>query len=281
MLVHRTCGNCCLYNLCKRGCTNPGIGCGTTLPVWNGANNTLSPDDSQFIETRLGVDTKKIVDGFASLVNRTLNSFVKRNVPLIRVVLLIKNFGASYKQITEKSFPLLNEREEEICKAENMVEVLVILSNYWSWYNYRLLQNLIIELGDQEDRKRWEEYLERLTSFLNTRLTPSVVKFNFGNECGKNQKPLLIKVDEHWNIPLWQINEFHYKIAEILEVPPSELYLSSVSRGCICLNFLIQESTIKYALPLCVSQEEALLAAGVFRLECGEYVWQVCSPFFM
>ena len=84
---------------------------------------------------------------------------------------------------------------------------------------------------------------------------------------------MLIKIDEHWEIPLGQIRELHHKIAEILKKPPKMLYFSSVSKGCICLEFLVPESM---PILLCESQKEALMAVGVFRLECGEYVFQVC-----
>jgi len=90
------------------------------------------------------------------------------------------------------------------------------------------------------------------------------------------QKPLLIKVDEIWEaISLGQIRGLHHNIAEILGVPPHVLYLSSVSKGCICLEFIVPSFMPDHLFPLTASQEKALLAANAFRLECGEYIWLV------
>ena len=127
--------------------------------------------------------------------------------------------------------------------------------------------------GDKEDETKLKEYLNKFTSFLKKRLPKSQESVSFGIRCRRGQKQLLIKVDEHWEIPLGQIRELHHKIAEILEVQSKVLYLTSVSKGCICLEFLVPESI---AIPLCASQKEALMAVGVFRMECGEYVFEVC-----
>ena len=248
---------------------------GTPLPIWNGTENNF-PADSY--ETELRQDTDRISFFFASLVNCTIESFsISGKVSLERIILWLKQLKA-YKPL-EKSFPLLGERLEELHKAEEIEKVFDILSDYWSWYNHGLLAHLIREFGDSEDKKRLTKYCKKFDSFLKERLPKSQDKFIFGTDHGQSQKPLLIKVDENWNIPLCQIRDLHCNIARILNVSRDVLYLSSVSKGCICLEFLVAESAAEHIFPLSASQEEPLLAAGVFMLECGEYVWQVCTMF--
>lgn len=280
-LVECTCGGCCLYTLCTRGCSNPGVNGGIPLPIWNGTESNFPADSWQFhYESKLTHDTNNVSFSFASLVNCTIESFsISAKVSLKRIILWLKQLKA-YKPL-ETSFPLLGERREELHKAEDIENLFDILSDYWSWYNHGLLENLILEFGGPEDKRRLTEYCNKFNFFLKERLPKSQDKFNFGTKHGEGQKPLLIKVDENWNIPLCQIRDLHYNIARILKVPPHVLYLSSVSKGCICLEFLVAELAAEHAFPLCASQEEALLAAGVFRLEFGEYVWQVCAIFYI
>lgn len=277
--VGRTCRECCLYTLCTRGCSNLGKSGGTPLPIWNGTENNFPADScSSHYETELKQDTISISFSFASLVNCTVKSFsISDEVSLQRIILWLNQLKA-YKPL-EKSFPLLGERLEELQKAEEIEKVFYMLSDYWSWYNHGLLAHLIKEFGDSEDKKRLTEYCKNFDSFLKKRLAKSQDKFIFGTDRGQGQKPLLIKVDENWNIPLCQIRDLHCNIARILNVSHDVLYLSSVSKGCICFEFLVAESAAEHIFPLSASQEEALLAAGVFRLECGEYVWQVCTMF--
>ena len=83
-----------------------------------------------------------------------------------------------------------------------------------------------------------------------------------------------IKIDKNWDTTtLEQVSQIHHNMAGILEVQLRDLYLASVSKGCICLEFLVPESM---AIPLCASQKEALMAVGVFRLEYGENLFEVC-----
>ena len=260
------CGNCGLYTLCTSGCT---VGDGT-LKLANGIWNGTSPADG-CNESELEYYTKCISDAFAHLVNHTLDSFVKKEVSLKRILVWLKQLEV-YKPL-KKPLPLLSKRMKTINKAEDMEQLFDILTEYWSWYNYHLLEKLIHEFGDEAELNK---YIGELTTFLTKQLVESQDSFRFGTRCGKGLKPMLVKVDRAWEgIRLEQIWEFHYNIATILKLPPHVLYLSSVSKGCICLKFMIPYSISGYAIPLRTSQKKALAEAGVFMLKCGTYLWQV------
>ena len=261
--VNCTCGNCHLYTLCTRGCY-PGVGSDVSLPVWSGTGRNFQADD--WDEWELANDTRKIEHAFAGLVVDTSKSFAQK-VKVDEVVLWLRQLEV-IKPLTNTSMSL-----SETMEVNDMDQLFTNISKYWSWYNYDLLENLIKRVGDKEDETKLKKYLDKFTSFLKQRLPKSQDSFSFGTRCRRGQKQLLIKVDEYWEIPLAQIRELHHKIAEILQVSPHVLYFSSVSKGCICLEFLVPEAM---AIPLRESQEEALVAIGVFRLECGECVFQVC-----
>lgn len=271
-----TCGNCSLYTLCTGACPNQDVGNSPPLPIWR-PETTYTTDNWQFYyETRLMCDTRNIESAFASLVIHTSDSF--SDLSLKRIVLWLKHLA--YKPL-KKGLQNLNDRMGEVHKAEDMVQLFDILSDYWSWYNHHLLENLILEFGSPEDERRLKEYSKKFIYFLKKRLPKSQDEFSFGTGHGKGQKPLLIKVDRNWDtVCLRQIWELHHNIAEILKVPPHVLYLASVSKGCICLHFVVPESMDERTFPLCESQKKALQEASVFRLECGEYVWEVRTNVF-
>ena len=269
--VNCTCGNCHLYTLCTRGCLNPGVGSDVSLPnIWNGTGKAFQADDWQFKdEWELTKDTRKLVKDFADFVRNTSNSLAQK-VKLEEVVLWLRQLEV-VKPLANTSMSL--SETMEVNDFKNMDQLFTNISKYWSWYNYDLLEDLIKRFGDEEDEAKLQEYLDKFTSILERRLPKSQDSFSFGTRCRRGQKQLLIKIDKHWEIPLGQIRELHHKIAEILKKRPKVLYFSSVSKGCICLEFLVPESM---AILLCESQKEALMAVGVFRLECGEYVFEVC-----
>ena len=232
------CGNCGLYTLCTSGCTVSGGTLKLATGIWNGT----SPADG-WNESELEYCTKCISHAFAHLVNHTLDSFTKKKVSLNEIVLWLKQLGV-YKPL-RMALPLLSKRMKTIRKAEDMEQLFGILSDYWSWYNYDLLAKLIHEFGDEDELNK---YISELTTFLKKRLVQSQDSFSFGTKCGKGLKPTLVLVDRTWEvIRLEQIWEFHHNIAKILKLPPHVLYLSSVSKGCICLKSMIPDSVSGYA----------------------------------
>ena len=238
--------------------------------IWNGTGKTCQADEWQFKDEReLINDTKKLVKDFADFVRNTSNSLAQK-AKLEEVVLWLRQLEV-IKPLANSSMSL--SKTMEVNDFKNMDQLFTNISKYWSWYNYDLLERLIKKFGDREDETKLKEYLNKFTLFLEKRLPKSQDSFSFGTRCRRGQKRLLLKVDKDWEIPLEQIRKLHHKIAEILQVRPHVLYFSSVSKGCICLEFLVPESM---AIPLCALQKEALVAIGVFRLECGECVFQVC-----
>ena len=215
--------------------------------------------------------TKLIVQDFADLVLNTRKSLAQKVELLDDVILWLRQLEV-IKALPDTSMTLSQTIAND---PKNMQEVFMILSDYWSWYNYYLLEVIVKKFGAKEDKANLQEYLDKFTLFLKKRLPQLQDSVEVGTRYRRGQKKLLFKVDKHWDtIPLEQIKELHHKIAEILKVPLHVLYLASVSKGCICLEFLVPESM---AISLCTSQEEALMAVGVFWLKCGkEDVFEVC-----
>ena len=272
--VNCTCGDCNLYTLCTSGCPKAGV-CGGPLKLVHGIWNGTSPTD-RWNESELEHHTKCISHAFADLVDHTFDSFTKKEDKLSRIIMWLQELDA-YRPLTDKSLPLLRDRAEEISRAHNVEQLFKILRHYWSWYNFYLLEKLIQRFGDKENHTELSKYLKTFRDFIEERkvLPNSQDSFRAGS---KGQNHLLVKVDKSWDrISLKQIWEFHHYLAhEILKVETNVLYLASISKGCICLNFVVPETIAEHIFSCCALEEEALLEVGVFRIKYGEYVWQVC-----
>lgn len=274
-----TARDCGLYTLCTSGCSKPGV-CGVPLKSVRGIWNGTSPTD-HWDESELEYRTKCLSGTFADLVEYTLTSLEKRKVGPNRIIIWLQELEA-YRPLTKESLPFLRDRIENISKPKSVEQLFKILHHYWSWYNFHLLEKLIHKFGDENNSEELSKYLEKFRNFIDKRkvLPNSQDSFRTGSTYGKGSNLLLIKVDQSWDrISLKQIWEFHHYIAEILKVEPHVLYLASIGKGCICLNLVVPETIAEHVFSLCALKEEALLEAGVFRLEYREYVWQVCSVF--
>ena len=73
-----------------------------------------------------------------------------------------------------------------------------------------------------------------------------------------------------------ELNKFEYRLSKIFCVSPqSVLRLCKVEEGCLQLIFQIPSFVQQEIFPLSFEQEEALAAADVIRLTCGEYKFSV------
>ena len=136
-----------------------GDGNGISLPIWNGTGKTFQADDWQFKdEWELTSDTRKLVKDFADLVLNTSNSLAQKVDPDV-VVLWLRQLD-SFMALCGTS----------MSRIKNMEELFMILSDYWSWWNYYLLEDLIKTFGDKEDETKLKEYHDKFTIFLKKRL---------------------------------------------------------------------------------------------------------------
>ena len=147
-----------------------GDGSDISLPIWNGTGKDFEADDWQFKnEWELTNDTKKLVHDFAVLVLNTWKSFAQK-VDLDYVVMWLRQLD-SFKALRGTSMSLCER--VTINEPKNMQELFMILSDYWSWCNYYLLELLIKKFGNKEDQTKLKEYHDKFTIFLKKRLPPT------------------------------------------------------------------------------------------------------------
>ena len=261
------CKQCTIYDFCDVGCKKPDKR--VEVPV-------LAADTSQ-LDFCLVAERKheklKMTTIFARLVRFTCQS-IKKKVTLEEFTLWLKQLeGVSH--CSESTPGFLDEEIDEILKAGSMEQVFLILSNYWSWYNHFLLEEIINEFGDKEDQKRLDDFRKEFYSFAHDRIVefsqhPMIFGAAVGD--GKKRVSMLFKVDVSWDsVHINQLAEIHRNLASILEVNPHTLYLASIQKGCILMKFLIPSSVARAVFPLSASQKESLAATNVTLVKCGTH----------
>jgi len=114
--------------------------------------------------------------------------------------------------------------------------VFSILGNYYSFFNYGVIEKIIRWFGTQEDKKRHDAYMEHFKRFCKRRTfeCPSDI---FGHIADKGKTNLVVKVEESWDptdgCSLENVLRLRNSIAEILEVESETLYLCRIDKGCV------------------------------------------------
>ena len=201
---------------------------------------------------------------------------------------------------TDAKTSLFNKQVEDIRKKTTLDDVFCILSDYYSWFNYDLIENLIetfcaesedVKKALQEFKKNFSKYSERRVFVIVPRAESSdtesgvrdrIVHFS---ECGTDRKrdvkKFIMKVDKRWNtITVKMLRRIRKTVAGILKVKKHTLHLQSVEDGCFQMTFLIPEFVAATVFPLQfpTEQEPALLEAGVIELHCDGFDLQLSTP---
>ena len=244
----------------------------------------LSLSEQEELKVMLEKDFKKMKLQFGRLVTITCDSVDKR-IPVVKFAGSILVLGA-YKPATEgeeggegQDRPLLNEHRKEINRAKTVPEIFNILSAYWNYLNYEILEYIIDLYGTSDDKERLKSYSEELHKFCKRRIFELPLSDSCssnGNTVSPRQEKFNVKFDVGENITYEAILQIRGRIAGILHVNVAALIIVGVDVGCIQLTFLIPKFMAQEIFPLSDDQTSGLSKeAGVIKLEHENYVFQV------
>ena len=232
----------------------------------------LSKRDRLALQSKLLKDSDDIVSEFGDLIHYTINSIVASRISVMKLCTRLSSLGA-YRP-TRDPVPLLRNQLSEIKRAEDVEEVFSILDDYYSFFNYDIIEKIIGWFGTQEDKERLEAYTDHFKRFCKRRTfecPPNI----FGHTIDKGKTNLVVKVEESWDpsdgCSLEIILRLRNSLAEILGVESEMLYLCRIDKGCVELLFQVPSFVEEDIFPLSVEQETSLASIGVTRLTCGSY----------
>ena len=262
----------------SEGSTAKGTNAGLTRAlVIQPAFQKLNPNDRVELLSKLYDDEKSMTREFASLVTATLYS-VQERVPTDIFCVSILSLKAYEPAPGERDRSLLDEHSREIKEAKSIAEIFKILTPYWNYLNYEILEDIIKNHGTSNDCQKLKEYKYKLNSFCQRRIfeLPLLDNGRDIEKAFKNQVKFAIKLDKAEDIPGKELLQIRTQIAKILQVNVAAFVICSVDPGCVLLTFLIPKFVSQKIFPLSRDQTSALPKdASVIWLKCGDYVYKV------
>lgn len=160
----------------------------------------------------------------------------------------------------------LSVHEHEIWEAESLKGVFRILAKFVSFFNFELMDHLIKQLGNEEDKKRLTQYENDFHQFCRHRVCEWPQQ-----ESTRKKNTISVKLkDDFQSYTIEAVKLFQHKLCRILEVSDYSIVLLSVSDGCTELSFFIASSNALH-LPLTDQQKQELQAINVLKLTCGDH----------
>ena len=151
----------------------------------------------------------------------------------------------------------------------------MILNDYFSFFNYHIIEHIIKTLGSKKDKARLRRYKEGFNRYAKRRIFECLPEF--GPVSDVDNADIFVKLDSQYdNYTVAQIEGFRHKLSGILRLSSKGiLRLCRVDKGCFQLMFQVPSFVQHEIFPLSKEQERALAAMGVIRLTCGNYQFKV------
>ena len=272
------CGKCTFYSFLDRGCPTP-ISSASSFPYLNVSG--LTHEEQQELRGRLRFESQQIMIKFQKLVSATIKSFQERCVPLDNLVSHVMSLGAFDPVFKESQVPVFHHRFEELKAADTIAKVFMVLKDYFSFFNYHILEHIIEELGTEGDKSRLQTYKEDFNQYAKRRIFEFPPEFGPVSDAG--HADVFVKLVSQYEIfTIAEIELFRHKLSEIVHISSqSVLRLCRVDKGCFELTFQVPSFVQQKIFPLSREQEMALEEEGVIQLKCGEYHFlsKICGRF--
>ena len=237
------CGECSLETYLHKGCPK------SCIPYLG--MTTLNKEDQINLNFILKKDTKRIIKSFANLSNGTCKSLKRQGVTVDDLVRVAVNSDSSLY--------------DKLIESTSVDRVFTHLASEMSFFNHEILEDIINELGDQNDKDCLANYSEEFREFCKRK----IFEVEPGHcPCGqylKQRKPfaIVLPTGEKRLQNLGDAVSIKETLAEILGVPPAILHLHRIDRGSVMLVFSVPDSIAQDLFPLPKEKLALLRAKGM------------------
>ena len=266
------CGKCTFFSFIERGCPTP-IPSASSFPYLDLSG--LTHEQQQELRGRLQFESQQIMIQFQELVSATIESLSIQNVSLDKLVSHVMTLGAFKPVVKEPQVPLFQYCFQKLEAADSIPKIFLVLKDYFSFFNYHIIEFIIRKLGTEENKADLQRYKENFNQYAKRRIFECLPEFGPVSDAG--HADIFVKVDlQYENYTVEEVEVFRHKLSEILRVSSQGiLRLCRIEKGCFQFTFQVPSFVQREIFPLSREQEKALLVEGVIRLTCVDYQFLV------
>lgn len=231
-------------------------------------NDNMESEDYEKLKTRLYADSVSIMETFVDVYTSFFQSLSDRKIPIKKLVAYLKTFGAFTPIYKGENQPLLKDELSKLnFETADMDDIMMIVTDYCSFFNYRLLSYLVKKHGAPNDQEELKQYEKAFTEYAKRRVfeCPSEI-----GEMNKRCANILVKLDDNYDrCSLNQIGLLENDLCKTFGI--SNLNLRRIEKGCLQLTFQLPFFVQEAIFPLSQEQEEKLIALHILRMDSGNY----------
>ena len=229
----------------------------------------LSAEEKDSLLERLVLETADIRLKFCTLASNFHESLLTRNVNVSKLNDEVHAFHPYYYERVYKY------------RATDITTAVGLLHNNLNFHFYAVLRHLIAKLGSIDDRMALRNYESVHAEFCKHRLFECPDRI-FGGARWEHEEELIVKKSNKTksinDITLTDVTAFVEEFRK--EIKADEFSMRLLSTGVedshSVFYFAMDTSLVNSdaAFPLSLERKERLMAAGVWHVSCGEFIFQ-------
>ena len=224
------CGNCTFLSYIEHGCPDP-IPKSTSFPYLSGLTN----EQQKKLGSRLYVESQEIIFKFQQLLSRFYKSLCERKVTVDTLVTHLLLLGALDPVHKRSQKPLFNTFSKELWNAESIENVLWVIRDYFSFFNYHVIEHIVDGLGTHEDKLQLQKYKKDFYQYSKRRIfeCPPV----YGSTSDADHVFFVDSSYEQFTVV--ELMNFEYRLSMLHISPQSVVRLCQVGDACFQLNLQV------------------------------------------
>ena len=233
--------------------------------------NELSKEEKELLHTRLYTESEDMMYKFQQLFSATLKSLKERKFPVAEFTSHVELLGSIKPTYRDSSLPPLRHRLPGLANASTVDAAMSIVKDYCSFFNYRLLEHIINELGTEQDKLNLTKYKEDFVKYGERHVFECPSEVGKMNENGHTN--MIVTLDDSFdNCTVNHLQSFISNLRKTMKISSEvELRLCRIESGSVKLIFQLPCFVLQDKFPLSSDQEANLAALGVIQLSCGDY----------
>ena len=229
------CGNCTFLSYIENGCPDP-IPKSTSFRYLNLSG--LTHEQQQELKSRLHVESQEIMFNFQHLLSRVYESLRVRNIPVTNLVTCLLTLDVLDPVSKGSQKPLLQTFFQELRNAESIEDVLWVIRDYFSFFNYHVIEHIVDGLGTDQDKVELQNYKKHFHRYSKQRIfeCPPV----YGPMSSGDHADLVFILDSSYEqFTVEELRRFQYRLSMLYISPQSVVRLCQVEEACFQLNLQV------------------------------------------
>ena len=233
----------------------------------------LTPEEKQRYYEIVSPKSQDMMFKFQKLFSATKKSLREEKVSVLELVSHLECLGFIKPTFKDAGLSPLRHQLPKLAKSESVDDVMSVVKDYCSFFNYQMPAHIIEMFGTPKDKQNLATYGKAFKEYADCCVIKGSMEVGKMSEEGFSNA--FVTLDDSFDdCTVSHLTVFIGNLRNVLKISSDvHLRLCYINRGSIKLIFQLPHSVRQDIFPLSPEQESSLAALGVVELSCGDYLF--------